>query len=553
MWRHRPFFLGGALAALLTSSPVSGASERSRATIALEPLGSYRERVTVGGEKVCRKSITEITAYDSTTRRLFVTNAADSAIDILDMSNPRRLTRLRRVDLARYGMPVSVTASRGLVAVAARGTGAAATEPGWAVLLDTRGRVLRSFRVGAAPDMITFTPDGSTLLVANTGEPSQDYTIDPEGSVSVIRLGHGWRRAEVKTAGFGRFDAATLRARGVRIFGPGASAAQDLGPEYIAVAEDSRTAWVGLQKNNALATLDIAAAKITAIVALGAKNHASPGQGLDASDEDGAINIRTWPVLGLYEPDGITTYRHAGRTYLVLADEGEPRSNDAFDETARVGDLLLDPRIFPNAAVIQQDDKLGRLVVSTVDADRDGDGDVERLRTFGGRSFSIRRTDGSLVHDSGDLIERITADDALYAPAPNLFNTPDDENRFDERSDNRGPQPNNVVVAHIRGRDYAFVSLARTSGILVMDVTHPEEPAFRQYVDTRDFTQEPKAIGDADTDLYVNCAAGDLGPEGLLVIPAERSPIRAPLLVVAFETSGSTRVFRIATERRGDR
>jgi hypothetical protein len=285
-------------------------------------------------------------------------------------------------------------------------------------------------------------------------------------------------------------------------------------------------------------------------VALGTKNHALVGQGLDASDEDGRINIANWPVRGIYEPDNIAAYQHAGQTYLVLANEGVPRQNGAYDETARVRDLNLDPTTFPNAATLQLDDNLGRLIVTTVNADRDGDGDVDQLWTFGGRSFSIRRADGGLIYDSGDLIERITANDALYSPAPNLFNTPDDENSFDERSDNRGPQPGGAKVARIAGRTYAFVAPKRASGTLVMDVTEPNAPLFVQYIDTRDFTQDPKAIGGADTDTYVNCAAGDLGPKGLLVIPKNQSPIGAPLLIGAYETSGSTRVFRIVVRPR---
>jgi hypothetical protein len=54
-------------------------------------------------------------------------------------------------------------------------------------------------------------------------------------------------------------------------------------------------------------------------------------------------------------------------------------------------------------------ERLGRLPVTTVGADADGDGKVERLRACGSRSFSIRRADGSPVHDSGNLIERVIA------------------------------------------------------------------------------------------------------------------------------------------------
>ena len=513
----------------------------------LQPLGSYREVVEVGGRKVCRQDLAKIVAYDSATRRLFVNNIADAAVDILDAANPRKLTLLRRVAVGAFGTPTSVAVSHGLVAVAVETTGARATEPGSVLLLDTGGRILRRLKVGVGPDTVIFTPDGKTLLTADEGEPSEDYTRDPDGSVSLVDLTRGPLKAKVTTVGFRRFTAPMLRKKGIRIFGPGATATQDLEPEYIAVANDGRTAWVTLEENNALAIVDIAAARITDIVALGTKNHARAGAGLDASDEDGKINIATWPVRGMFQSDQIAAYQAGGSAYLVLANEGLPRTYEGFDETARVADLTLDPRIFPNAAALQRDERLGRLQVTTVGADPDGDGKVERLRSFGGRSFSIRRADGSLVYDSGDLIERVISRNRIYAPARNLFNTPDDENAFDDRSDNRGPEPEGVTIGSIAGRVYAFVGLERMSGIVVVDVTNPRRPVFQQYVDARDFTQDPAAVGGADQDKYVNCAAGDLGPEGLLFIPARQSPTGEALLAVAFETSGSMRLFRIGT------
>jgi hypothetical protein len=427
--------------------------------------------------------------------------------------------------------------------------GAEATEPGSIVLLDARGRVLRALEVGVSPDMVVFTPDGRKLLVANEGEPSRDYRIDPDGSIGIVDLGHGPGAATAETAGFDRFRADELRRRGIRIFGPNATAAEDLEPEYIAVSPDSRTAWVTLQENNALAVVDVERARITSVIGLGAKRHGRPGFGLDASDADGRVRIRPWPVRGLYQPDAIAAYATTGGTYLVTANDGSSRQQDGFNEVVRVGDLTLDPTRFPRAARLQRDANLGRLQVSRIGADPDGDGDADRLLAFGARSFSIRRTDGGLVHDSGNALERITARDAVYAPAPNLFNTPDDENSFDERSDARGPEPAGLAIGRIGTRALAFVALRRTSGIATFDVTDPHRPRFQHYASTRDFTRDPKAAGEDDTDRVVNCAAGDLGPEGVLFIPAHDSPIGEDLLVVAFETSGSTTIFRIEHAR----
>jgi 2',3'-cyclic-nucleotide 2'-phosphodiesterase/3'-nucleotidase/5'-nucleotidase len=540
------------VAALAMTGAASAGSERPVAPhLVLQPIGSYREAAP-GSPGACRTRLTEIAAYDPASRRLFTTNAADAALDVLDIADPRTPTLLRRVRLGAYGLPTSVAAAEGVIAVAMERVGAAATEPGSVVLLDARGRVLQALEVGVSPDMVTFTPDGRKLLVANEGEPSQDYRIDPEGSIGIVDLGHGPGAATVSTAGFGRFQADALRRRGIRIFGPNATAAEDLEPEYIAVAPDSRTAWVTLQENNALAVVDVERARVTSVVGLGTKRHGRPGYGLDASDEDGRVRIRPWPVRGLYQPDAIAAYATAGGTYLVTVNDGSSRQQDGFDEVVRVGDLTLDPTRFPHAAWLQRDANLGRLQVSRIGADPDGDGDVDRLLAFGARSFSIRRTDGRLLHDSGDALERLTARDAVYAPAPNLFNTPDDENSFDGRSDARGPEPAGLTVGRIGNRTYAFVALRRPSVIATFDVTDPDRPRFQHLASTRDFTQDPRAAGEEDTDRVVNCAAGDLGPEGILFIPARQSPIGKDLLVVAFETSGSTRVFRIVRPRRAE-
>jgi hypothetical protein len=329
------------------------------------------------------------------------------------------------------------------------------TDPGLAVFFDADGRFVNKVQVGALPDMITFTPDGKKVLVANEGEPNDEYTVDPEGSVSIIDIKHGIKRlqqTDVVTADFRRFNNTTLDPS-IRIFGPNATVAQDLEPEYIAVSHDSKTAWVTLQENNAIGKLDIERGKFTKLFGLGFKDHKLPGKGLDASDRDNAINIRNWPVKGMYQPDGIATYRYRGENFLVTANEGDARDYDGFAEEGRVSSLNLDPTAFPDAAVLKQNANLGRLTVTNATGDKNKDGLFEELYVFGARSFSIWDEHGRLVFDSGDDFEQIMAD-----RFPNFFNSNNEANNFDDRSDNKGPEPEGVTHARIFGRTYAFIN-----------------------------------------------------------------------------------------------
>lgn len=492
-------------------------------SIALVPLGGFQH----GG---FAQGAAEIPAYDPGTRRLFVVNAGAARVDVLDVTDPSHLVQVGTLDVSAHGAVAnSVTVHDGVVAVAVQAT--VKTDPGRVVFFSAQGQLLSSVQVGALPDMVTFTPNGRFVLSANEGEPNDEYTADPEGSVSVIDVSGGAAhvtQGNVRTAGFAAFNGQGLP--GVRVFGPGASVAQDLEPEYIAVSRDSRLAWVTLQENNAIAFVDVTAARVLGIRALGTKDHLQAGAGFDPSDRDGGIHIANWPVRGMYLPDSIAAFEVAGVPFLVLANEGDARDYPGFSEVARVGGLALDPVAFPNAAALQQNAALGRLRVTKTLGDVDGDGDYDRLYSFGARSLSIRALTGQLVWDSGDLVERVTA-----AALPAFFNSDEDSNAsFDTRSDDKGPEPEGLAVGKVDGRTYAFLGLERIGGIMVFDVTFPWLPRFVQYVNTRDFAGDPQAG-----------TAGDLAPEGLVFISAEDSPTGKPLLAAAYEISGTTRVFGI--------
>ncbi len=178
--------------------------------------------------------------------------------------------------------------------------------------------------------MVNFTPNGQYLLVANEGEPNADYTVDPNGSVSIINL----HARTISTVDFTQFNGKedALRAQGIRIYGPGATSAQDLEPEYIAVSEDSKYAWVSFQENNAAAAIDISRAQLIDIKSLGTKDHSLPKNALDVSNKDDAINIANWPIKGMYMPDSIDSYTYKGRNFIVSANEGDSRDYDGYTD-----------------------------------------------------------------------------------------------------------------------------------------------------------------------------------------------------------------------------
>ncbi len=496
-------------------------------SIELKAIGTY-------ATGIFDDAAAEIVAHDPKTQRLFIVNGSAAGIDVVDIADPAQPRLLFSISVTPFGAtPNSVAVHHGVIAIAVEAE--IKTDPGTVAFFDAGGNLLSQVKVGAVPDMLTFTPNGRKVLVANEGEPNDDYTIDPEGSVSIIDLKGGAANVtqnDVVTPSFTAFNSANLDPS-IRIFGPGASVAQDLEPEFITVSANSKTASVVLQENNALGILDIKKGQFKKLTGLGFKNHARAKNPFDASDKDNAINIANWPVLGMYQPDGIDSFRHRGRTYLIMANEGDARDYDGFSEEARVKDLKLDPVAFPNAANLQKDEQLGRLNVTTANGDPDKDGDFEQLYAFGARSFSIRDADGKLIFDSGDDFERITAQ--FF---PDFFSSDHAENAFDNRSDNKGPEPENLVVGKVRGRDYVFIGLERIGGVMVYDISDPFAPEFVQYINNRDFSADPETA-----------AAGDLGPEGLIFIPRGHSPIRKPLLVVANEVSGTTTIYKIKRVR----
>ena len=402
---------------------------------------------------------------------------------------------------------------------------------------------LKKVTVGVLPDSVAFSSDGNTLVVANEAELSNTFGtdgIDPNGSISIVRVTNGVPSDTAIDLDFTDFNVGASRAAelpsGVRIGRPGASVAQDLEPEFVAISADSRTAFITLQENNAVAVVDLAAARIRRIFALGFKDHGLARNAFAPSDRATVLNppaLITIPnVMGIYMPDTAASFTAGGKTYLVTANEGDDRDDFlSTGETARLSSLLLDATAFPNAATIQQASVAGRLTVLAKTStgnfgDTDNDGDYDKVYALGGRSYSITdAATGQLVYESGSDVERY-----VYGE---LANDPNKDTLFANgaisgRFDNKGPEPEALTVGQIGNDFYAFIGLERSSSILVMKVTNPAKPEFVQYIRSTS-----------------NFSDGDISPEGMKFVPAAKSPNSKPLLIVGYgDVSGTVAVYQ---------
>lgn len=451
----------------------------------------------------------EISTYDPQTKRLFVVNNGTvNKIDVIDFADPTKLSVISSISLSLYGGSVnSLAVSNGKLAAAIEAVNK--QENGKVVVFNTTDyKEVKVVSVGALPDMITYSPDGKFILTANEGEPNDDYSADPNGTISIISVNDNYA---VTTLDFTSFSGqqASLTAKGFRVYGLKATMAQDIEPEYITVSDDSKTAWVTLQENNAIAKINLDTKTIASILPLGFKDYNTDANSVDISDRDNGTVLGKWNnVRGMYQPDAIAVLESGGIPYLFTANEGDAREYKAFAEIKRVSTLKLDPTAFPDAT-FKTDAKAGRLNVTTTLGDPDGDGDYDFLYSLGARSFSVwNGNDGALVFDSKNELD-------IKAIAEKIYD--------DARSDDKSVEPEGIAIGTVGKKKVAFVGMERADGLAVYDVTDPKNPVFLQVLKT----------GDA--------------PEGVLFIPAKNSPTLKSLVVVSSEGDGVIKVYQPKT------
>ncbi|MGA1391554.1 MAG: choice-of-anchor I family protein [Phycisphaerales bacterium] len=519
-------FIVTATALGLAAIPALAGEGEPRLRLDFNPLGHYSSFLFDPGG--C-----EIGQFDAGTQRLYVVNGGNERIDVLDASPTGELVFAFSIDIAAYGAGIQSIAIRNGVLGAAIAA-AIDTDPGVAAFFDLDGNPLGSVQTGVLPDMIGCSDDGRYWVTADEGQPNDAYDNDPVGGVTIIEFTKTGPIARVIT--FETVDPAVVEGP-IVLSGPNADFAADLEPEFIAFSSDSTRAFVSCQEANCIATLELASGEWLSVKGLGFKDHMLPENALDASDRDNAIRIANWPISGILMPDGIARFTIDGVDYIATANEGDGRDYGGYSNETRVKDVVLDPVAFPDAASLQLQANLGRIKMDASQGDIDNDGDYDALYSFGGRSMSILDASGTLIADTGRLMEEVTA-----TLLPDFFNSTNDENdTFDNRSDDKGPEPEGIAVGVVGGRTVAFVGLERIGGVMAFDVSVPTSPVYAGYINTRDFAGDPLAF-----------TAGDLGPEGIDFIAAADSPTGRPMLAVGFEISGTARLIEIAEACAGD-
>ncbi|VXB08181.1 MULTISPECIES: choice-of-anchor I family protein [Chryseobacterium] len=476
-------------------------------------------------------SSTEIVVHDPATQKLFTISSLTDVFDIINFTNPLAPSVINTVNMAPYGGITSIAVKNGLVAVASP-NGTNAQQNGSVVFFDINGNFLKQVTVGVLPDMITFTPDGTKVMTANEGEPNDAYTVDPEGSISIIDISGGINnltQSNVTTLGFTGYNSqeAAFISSGGRKVRSTSTLAQDLEPEYIAISPDSQKAWVSCQENNGIIEVNLSNNTLGNIWGLGKKDMSLPGNGFDASDNNGEILIANWPVKTYYNPDAMASFKVGNTNYLVTANEGDEKDLGGFSERTTVGanGYTLDSTIFPNASILKASHNLGRFRVTNVNGNTDGDADFEEIHALGARSFSIFNADTKqIVYDSGDQFERYIA-----ANHPLIFNADNEANGAKTRSRAKGPEPEGVTLGTIGTQTFAFITLERTGGIMVYNVTDPNNVTFVDYKHSR----STSAFG------------GDNGPEGITYIPPANMNNGKGYVVVANEISGTLSMYEV--------
>ncbi|WP_260501844.1 choice-of-anchor I family protein [Aquabacterium sp. J223] len=424
--------------------------------------------------------LSEIVSFDAGTKTLWV--SGPSGVHVLDAKTG---TPVSFINTAAFGSVNSVAIHNGIAALAVEASGDRRNN-GQVLLYSTATRQLlpgtNAITVGALPDMLTFTPDGSKLLVANEGTPNAvadtPYVLntDPVGSVSIIDMASRTVAANVTFGGLPQ----TGTNQGNVVRNPG----MNVEPEYIAVSKDGSKAYVSLQEHNNVAVINLSNNAATTVFSLGTKDFNLPGNEIDTRDNNNAVQFVNVPLKGLYMPDALGTHTDAsGKHYFITVNEGDFREDNVDRTTVNA----VSGNTVPN-------NNYGRVRITT-------DSTLGNYYAAGARSFSIRDENGDLVYDSGSILDREANKLGLYD---------------DERSRDKGVEPEGLALLTIGGRTYAFIGLERTKqgSVAVFDITDPADTSFVRLL-VNDGLLRPEGLTGFEMDGFYYLAVANEGADGV--------------------------------------
>jgi hypothetical protein len=498
----------------------------------------------------------EIAAFHAGSKRIFATNGVKNTIDIFDISDVANPKKVGSVSLAPYGNDVtSVAAGRDVVVAVVpvtetfSATGVPTTPNGKIVVFDTNGKVLSSADIlGVLPDSVTFAPNGTTALVAIEAQPvcakdnpattekeNTDYTkaSDPVGGVSVVDLSNP-AAPVIRFAGFDQFTVAEMKAKGIAVSTVVNNVSKDFEPEFV-TAIDNKTAYVTIQEANAIGKLNIETATFESITRAFESKIATVAR--DTSDKDSGAGPRTYQnVVGASQPDAIAGFKMGSGNYFLTANEGDAREYTCLNDDLRAASLTVDTRRFPNWTTLKGDAALGRAKVNPTMGDKDGDGDIDTIHLRGSNSMTMYRN-GLAIWDSGDLLDQIQTLAFGVANINGAHSYSKDKTTMNyvgqERSDDKGAEPEGVALGMVGDRRIAILGLERMTALAIFDITQPRVPVFIEWLQMLPTTSTPAK----DVKYW--------SPEGIVFVPADKSPSGKALIITSYELSGSLSIHQI--------
>mmetsp|Transcript_35838 Transcript_35838/g.93838 ORF Transcript_35838/g.93838 Transcript_35838/m.93838 type:complete len:778 (-) Transcript_35838:369-2702(-) len=439
----------------------------------------------------------------------YTINKQKGVVEIISLEYPKFPRQVGEINTSAIGIPASIDISARYIAI---GINSNSQLPGHIAIYERLSpsdvELVYTEQICTGPGEVLFNPSADAIVVMCEGEFAPLNTSNnPDGGVGILFMVDGqWTPLQlIPYVGV----ESTPGLRGVEGH-PGSTANinRDLEPEFGDFNANGSECYVVFQENNVMGVLSVAERRWLRWWAFGEKE----AQPFDGSDRDGIVNIKTWPVKQIYAPDTVRVVSLKGSEYLVTTNEGDSRGA----EEDRVDNLTLDPAVF-NASAIRGDGNIGRLLVSSVPAenDRDGNGLVDTLTAWGGRSLSIWNPFGVLIWDSAENVnfEYIVSSRYPYLHNANREGFPTDS--FDGRSDAQGPEPDSLALGEVKGRIYAFVGLERAGGIVAIDITDPASSFFAAY------TRYGKEVAPERTD-FISVSDGTAG-RAMLVSTGERS------------------------------